>query len=248
MAKNSTREISEDCNDIPAGWPRPFYREDGNIKYAQWSSGRASSQILHCDRDRTGAAAAHFLCSSCGHQMSKGLIFDREWLVENAEKGAVLKIYDENSRAGATSLRVEKFDEFDTHYGSPICYRCALFAVVQCPYFSEMHRVMGGDIKWLVITSPMQYREFDESNGLEVIDPDSHERIMTSDIRVDVQGRTLHLTDLTAHDFEWKRPEVEERDDFGSVWGKDAVWNPEDKKSLELFFSRVDWKADFTKA
>lgn len=207
-------EIASDEKSIPEGWPRPYYRLSGSSrrKYAQWSSHLASAQITSCNPDRTYAGGEHHLCSSCGAQMSKGLIFDSEPLVIKGLHDGTAVAFEEGagSRDSRTvTIRLDSLDERDTHYGSPICFRCAVFAAKHCPYLAALHEPFGDDFPWLVTSSGRDYREFDETSGLEVIDPDSLPGITTGQVRAAVQRGELHLTNLTAKDFaETTRPAV----------------------------------------
>lgn len=76
----SPREINPHKDDVPPGWPRPFYRLSDNIEYVQWITETPSQQIMSCNVDKTYAAGIHHLCTSCGHKMERGLLFDRDWV------------------------------------------------------------------------------------------------------------------------------------------------------------------------
>ena len=219
LAKN---EIADDETNIPEGWPRPHYRLKANPskrQYAQWSSDMASAQIMACNPNRTYMGGEHHLCSSCGAQMSKGLIFDRDALVaKGVQEGGVTYAYTVSRFDGEEEVeenfRLEKLNEADTHYGSPICFRCAIFAAKHCPYLAGLHEPFGDEFPWVVTTSGQDYREFDETSGLELLDPESLPRITTGQVRAAVQRGELHLTGLTAKDFgEAKRPMIS--DEFG---------------------------------
>lgn len=210
-AKN---EIAPGEENIPEGWPRPYYRTEGDSKtrkYAQWSSDLAAAQVTSCNPDRTYAGGEHHLCSSCGAQMSKGLIFDSLPLIEKGMQDKTTVAYEvgvghEQGRHIALELR--DLDGADTHYGSPICFRCAVFAAKHCPYLAALHEPFGDDFLWFVTTSGQDYREFDETSGLEVIDPEALAHITTGEVRTAVQRGDLHLTGRTAKDFTCKRPSV----------------------------------------
>lgn len=214
-----SREIDPDEKDIPAGWPRPFYMQDGKRNYTQWSSDRAEGQIFECSTSKTYRAAKHHLCSSCGSQMEKGLIFDSTWVMAQAE------LLDEEDRVVSeglhTRVRLHHLGEEDTHYGSPICYRCSLFALRHCPYFSAMYKTFGDPFTWVVTESCADYREFDDSSGLELINEESKPRITAGQVRTEVQAGCLHLTGKEAADFESTRPPAPR-----VAWNIRDQWDP----------------------
>lgn len=213
-ARLERNEIAPDEANIPEGWPRPYYRTPGSQerrKYAQWSSDLAAAQITSCNPDRTYGGGEHHLCSSCGAQMSEGLIFDSLPLIEKGQREkttVVFKVGTWEGKDRRIDLALEDLEAADTHYGSPICFRCAIFAAKHCPYLSALHEPTGDDFLWFITTSGADYREFDESSGLEVIDPDALARITTGEVRAAVQKGDLHLTGKTAKDFICKRPSV----------------------------------------
>lgn len=229
-------EIASDERDIPEGWPRPYYRLSGSPqrKYAQWSSDLAAAQITACNSDRTYMGGEHHLCSSCGVQMSKGLIFDSLPLIEKGQKTPITVTYQTGGGdewgARTVSVNLQDLEAADTHYGSPICFRCAIFAAKHCPYLAALHEPFGDEFTWFVTTSGQDYREFDESSGLEVIDPDSLPRITTGEVRAAIQRGELHLTGLSAKDFEGtKRPAI--RDESG-YFMRDAQRDPTQEGNL----------------
>lgn len=212
------REITPDSHDIPPGWPRPFYRNnEGRPLYAQWSSAHAASQIMSCHPGRTYIAGARHLCSSCGAEMERGLIFDRQTLIEHGGTAQIRPGTESHYRDSRIILA--KMNAADTHYGSPICYRCAVFAATACPYFAALHDLLGDDFPWLVTTGPDDYTEFDETAALHVVSPTMLDRTTTGTVRAEVQAGALHLTGRGADDFpEESRP---------------FVWSPKDGRHVE---------------
>lgn len=218
---SGSREIDFSCQDIPAGWPRPYYLDNGQRKYAQWSSGRASSQIFECSTSRTYHAAVNHLCSSCGEQMEKGLIFDRDWVKKTAEVLEDPRIPMRGPRPGrgfGWDIDMRKMQEDDTHYGSPICFRCSVFALKHCPYFSAMAEKFGGDFTWIVTTSGQDYQELDETSALEVLDSNDLERITAREVQAEVQAGRLHLTGHPAEKFNPDQGRPRGSDGFDRTW------------------------------
>lgn len=215
------REISPHCEDIPAGWPRPFYMEDGHRKYTQWSSAKASDQIFACSEPRTYCAAKNHLCSACGEQMERGLIFDRHWVVKAAGDMPPETVVVDRPQY---KLDLRALGQDDLHIGSPICFRCSLFALKHCPYFSAMSDAFGEDMVWIVTTSPSQYREVDESGGLEVLDPDAHHRITTGGVLAEVRAKRLYLTGRPESEFSVDQCRPKKTDEFG--WRAPVIWDP----------------------
>lgn len=193
----SVREIAPECTDIPAGWPRPYYRDEkGKPRYAQWSGGRAKDQINNCSNDKTWVAAKNHLCSSCGAQMAQGLILDAAWL-----KSFMATHPDQFDRAARNGTHV--------HIGSPICFRCAVFARLHCPYFAGLHDRTGDQFRWIVTSSSQHYREANEEGIVEVVNPNSRPRITTAEVRNALHHGETNLTGLTAADMpDTARPET----------------------------------------
>lgn len=177
------REISPDEKDVPAGWPRPFYRKDDKIEYVQWITEGADEQIQSCASDKTFAAGTHHLCTSCGEKMARGLIFDRNWINNDSRLP---------KRWKSPSIFGSKLGSYDTHYGGSICYRCALFAIKHCPMFSELSEKFGDDLVWVVTTAPDDTREMDETSGLEIVNSNL-QRTTTADVRKCVLDGELFL-------------------------------------------------------
>lgn len=197
--------ISPQDKNIPAGWPRPHYlSDDGHPRYAQWSSETASGQIVACSPDRTFTAGAYNLCSSCGQAMERGLVFDRHWV--NAHPVPSQGHHEFEN----ISVNLGRMDAHDTHYGSPLCYRCAVFALKHCPFFSLLHDVYGEGLVWLVVTSAEQYHEFDDTSAITIPDPESLERVTTAQVMAEVRAGRLHLMDVGAEDL----PMIERPSDF----------------------------------
>lgn len=205
MSRHLGRQISPWEEDIPAGWPRPYYYpidnpdDNGAVRgkplFASWSSEVAAGQINSCSSNRTWTAGAYNLCSSCGQGMVRGLVFDRNWMTANLPVGWETKPPSSPHLPSLSCL-----DEHDTHYGSPICYRCAVFAVKHCPLFSFFDDVWGDALVWLVVTRADQYREFDESSAIELVDAGSLAQVTTGDVRADVAGGRFHLMTVGADD------------------------------------------------
>ena len=183
-------EIASDCTDIPAGWPRPYYRsvlqahgdlvsdreESGEAtpRYVQWISENAIGQIFACSQDRTYTAGERHACSCCGTIMERGLLVDVPALME------------------AYGKEFSETDIHDGNYGSPLCYRCALFALKHCPEFRRRDEHVGEGMRWLVTRSPADYIDYDETSILVPVE--GLESVTTAEMRADVAAGRMYLT------------------------------------------------------
>lgn len=204
--------ISADETDIPAGWPRPHYYDDndkktGAIKYATWSTASAASQINHCHTDRLYRAACSHLCSSCGDQMVKGLVFHfpdfNSVSAEFGDGSAWREYMNQIIPVDDRYLFPQKMDSNDSSYGSPICFRCFVFASRHCPWIKGIYDLIGTGFVMRETTDPGQYKEVDETGAISLLNPDSHPKWTLEEVRNEVQNGRLHLTGMTAEDFEW---------------------------------------------
>lgn len=134
--------------------------------------------------------------------MERGLIFDRQWIMDNCPdhlKGEREHRVNPGAEHGVW-LALDNLSVGETHYGSPLCFRCSVFALKHCPYFSLFRQAFGDDLQWFVITRADQYCEFDYSTALEVLEPDIRERITSGEVRAAVQRGELHLMAVGADD------------------------------------------------
>jgi hypothetical protein len=210
MPELHSREIAPTCSNVPSGWPRPYYRtDDGRLCFATWSSANADGQIMNCPGGKTFVAAEHHLCSSCGAQMARGLVFDREKLVAMHDPGTVLELTGVCDEEFAPGIAIAELDETDTHYGSPLCFRCAVFARQHCPYLGALHSHVGDSFPWRITTSGHDYREFDWTTGIELLDGESLSTITTGEVTAEVRAGRTYLTGRSADDVRpWIRPTV----------------------------------------
>lgn len=181
----SPREIQHNDSNIPPGWPRPFYRLNGNIEYVQWITGTASAQIMSCAVDKTYAAGHHHLCTCCGEKMERGLIFDKEWI--NAQPNRPSYDHLNNTGSGGNNLGF-----YDSHYGGSICYRCAVFALKHCPLFSTFDEAFGDSLQWRVTSSGQDYQEGDDTGVVELVNKNLP-TITSGEIKRDVREGNLYL-------------------------------------------------------
>lgn len=175
------------ADDIASGWPRPGYLKGGDAKRfrpVQWISNHAQSQIYDCNDNRTFTAGTRFACSCCASVMSAGVLIDGEWAALNRPGGPKLR------RDGTVSV-----DVYDGHYGSPLCVRCALFALTVCPHFVKLDHDHGDALRWVLVTSPADYAEYDESGVLELTEAGAQQaRVTTGELRAMSAVGDLRLT------------------------------------------------------
>lgn len=225
------REVPAQAHvDPPPGWPRPYSRPvvDGEPQppqYLQWISGFSGDQITACHEHRTWAAGVYNLCSSCGTLMEKGLVFDRDWVNANVPAAHYGRPAGEGGPGGHLGRLMRKH----THFGSPLCLRCAVFALKHCPMFAVFQEVFGDELVWLLVEDVTQYHEFDDTSGIEVTDPNAHPRATTAWVRREVRAGRLHLVDGVTVD---RLPPVVRPPDF--VDGEpNRIWEHQPKVPLE---------------
>lgn len=174
MDQQSPREIDPDETNIPAGWPRPFYvGADGKPKPVQYITAHAASQIMHCNSDRTYTAGLRFACSSCAELLTMGYLVDLGW---------------QDQRRGTQNVHPNRM--YDGHYGSPLCARCAVFALATCPYFSSLDTEFGDDLTWVQVTGADDYCEPDETSVLALTQQAADRpRMTTSQLRAAVASK-----------------------------------------------------------
>lgn len=182
----SSREIKPQEHNIAPGWPRPYYRLNDKIEYVQWITGVASGQITSCSEDKTYAAGHHHLCTSCGEKMERGLLFDREWINDQRDRPSYAHLG--NTGAGDTKLGY-----YDAHYGGSICYRCAVFALKHCPFFSTFDGAFGDTLQWRVTSSGQDFQEGDDTSVVEIV-RNNLPTVTTEEIKKDVREGNLYLT------------------------------------------------------
>lgn len=172
-----TLEIAIDCTNIPAGWPRAYYMDNGERQYTQFSSARAIDQIFACSTDRLYTLGKRFGCSSCGEVMKEGLLLDL------------------GHTFGA------KPDVYDGHYGSPICFRCMVFAMKHCPKFAALQDKHGDDLQWVRVLSPSDYVTWDETGVIVLTEGGKRrKRITTGQIRARLAKKDYALTGVSLGD------------------------------------------------
>lgn len=181
----SPREISPREGNIAPGWPRPYYRLNDKIEYVQWITGFASGQITSCSDDKTYAAGHHHLCTSCGEKMERGLLFDKEWI--NAQRDRPYYSHLKETGAGERKLGF-----YDSHYGGSICYRCAVFALKHCPFFSTFDGTFGDTLQWRVTSSGQDFQEGDDTSVVELVN-NNLPTVTSGEIKKDVREGNLYL-------------------------------------------------------
>lgn len=181
----SPREISPRENNIAPGWPRPYYRLNGKIEYVQWITGIASSQIMSCSDDKSYAAGHHHLCTSCGEKMERGLLFDREWINAQRDRPSY-------EHLGSTGEKGNNLGFYDAHYGGSICYRCAVFALKHCPFFSTFDGTFGDTLQWRVTSSGQDFQEGDDTSVVELVN-NNLPTVTSGEIKKDVREGNLYL-------------------------------------------------------
>lgn len=181
----NSREIRPEDGDISPGWPRPYYRLNDKIEYVQWITGSASQQIMSCSTDKTYAAGIHHLCTSCGEKMEKGLLFDKEWINSHPDRPN----YDHLGNTGSGDRHL---GTYDSHYGGSICFRCAVFALKHCPFFSTFDDAFGDTLQWCITTSSDDTYEGDDTSVIE-LSRDDLPTITTGEVKKSVQEGNLYL-------------------------------------------------------
>lgn len=178
--------IYRDASDaaIVPGWPRPYYlKHDKLPRPVQWITATAGEQIAHCSADRTYTAGARFACSCCAALLTFGVILDAQWVAEHAAEPRYRK---------DSTLIVEVYD---TNYGSPLCVRCAEFALRVCPFFSGLDHRHSDALTWTLVTSASDYREFDETSALELTTQGQmRDKVTSGWLRQQVTSGNLGLT------------------------------------------------------
>lgn len=219
--------------NIPAGWPRPHYLgvnytdEDDTpapkrVLYAQWIAYSMEAQITSCDTDKTAMAGTYHLCSNCGTQMERGLLLNWEWVNAQRPTDYVAPLDSD----GNVALSHGQLDRFDSGYGSSFCYRCAVFALKHCPYFSGLNATFGGDLRWYVTFQASDLEEFDDTSAVRPTHPDTCLQVTTADVRNDLAAGHLHLGTRSADDLPVVK-RVERFNDLGH-----AVFYPEQVAKL----------------
>ena len=177
--------IEPECTKIPAGWPRPHYldRISGKPRYAQWIGQVAFQQIHACNDARSILAGRSFACSSCAGLLTRGLLLDPTCQILPRGRAP------------------HHNDVYDAQVSSPLCHRCVLFAIAQCPQFTALDAAYGSDLLWVEVLAPGDYEEYDESGVLLLTAAgQTRPRVPTEVIRKRVANGELFLTGESAAD------------------------------------------------
>jgi len=168
----SAPEISPDEQDIPPGWPRAFYREPRDA-YADVSP---SNPVVNKYTQWTSESAADQITScSTNRTWTAGERFACSSCAFVMERGLLLA----------------DTDPYSGQVGSPICFRCAVFAFTHCPDFRD-----NPDRLWHVVESPYDYYEVDSSGCLQPTAQGLRRRVIDRDeIFSEVRAGRLWLTE-----------------------------------------------------
>lgn len=194
----NNRELPLESEDIPAGWPRPYYIHPDTNKpaFVQWISQFAGPmQITSCKSDKLYTAGVYNLCSCCGHHMIQGVVIDIDWC--NKSFHDLPEDKRELARQPRHAPTPPRLGMYDVAYGSPLCYRCALASTKMCPYFGTLTDLYGDTLQWFLVTDPSQYESDKDTGAISILEPKTLGRITTANIRADLAQGWNHLTDIT---------------------------------------------------